>query len=187
MKDFKTGSDPLPSDPWDTAFQYGRHQQSAEPTGRPWVSPGPPPGTVRRTPRWAVAFIAVGVVLAVSCWGKTVIDLAAGGHAPVGGIPVSPTAPERAVVVFGTCENKIIGEYGLLASVTAENQATVPAVGRIWARWTLTGSEPVVKSKDVTLTPGQRVTMHVDDPIDAEHWFRIKSCDYGWTAGKTSS
>jgi hypothetical protein len=131
----------------------------------------------------------VGVVLAVLCGGGMVLSLAAGGPTPVGGTSASPTAskaPERAVVASGTCETKIIGEYGLLASVTVENQTKAPAVGRIWARWMITGSEPVVKSKDVTLTPGQRATMHVDDPIDAERWFRIERCDYGWTAEKTS-
>lgn len=189
MKDSETGSAPLPppSDPWDLAVQHGWSQQSAAPAGRPWVNPGPLPGATRRVPGWAVTLAVLGVLFIILCGVGTVLNLDAGEPAPVGGTPASPTAPdapERAVVASGTCDKKIIGEYGLIASITVENQTRAPAVGRIWARWKVTGSNPVVKSKNVTLSPGKSATLHVDDLIDGERWFRIEGCDYGWTAEK---
>lgn len=159
----------------------------------PWVSPGrppwdsqvhqdlavqhgwPTPGEKRKgMPAWAWVSIVLGGLF-ILCSGAVVLGLT-DKSGPVPAITTISTS----VTTTGTCEKKIIGEYGLVATVTATNATTKPQTGQVWVQWPVTGEAALKFSKTVTLAPGEAVEFPVNQAIPAERWYRVGACSYGW-------
>jgi hypothetical protein len=185
------------TDPWeDTGLypqvahvpQYPNDPDQPKPEGlrfagqeRPWVSPGPPPGQ-RNSQRPSGLLIWIGVAL---------ILLAAGALCAIGIATSDTTEPELGpegpvvaarVEATGECRTNIVGRYSVLATVTVHNATSTEQRGTVWARWPITGAEPLVYAEEWTLKPGETKTLHVDKPVDAERWYRLKACDHGWSS-----
>lgn len=159
-----------------------------------WVSPGEPPwasqvhqdlavqhgwptpGEKRRgLPAWAWVSIVLGGLF-ILCSGAVALGLT-GESGPVPAVTI-PAGPD--VTTTGTCEKKVIGEYGLVATVTATNTTDKPQTGSVWVQWPVTGEAALKFSKPVTLEPGQAVEFPVNQAVPAERWFRVGACSYGW-------
>lgn len=190
----------IPSDPWhlsappvpfDSAInelaRWGRLPDPGE--GPPvdseeaYASPGRPPWATRGSgprglPAWAVVSVVLGSV-ALLC-GSTVAITLIDQRSP------SPVVRPAAVPVTtsGTCEKSIVGEYGLIATVTARNATREVQRGTVWVRWPVTGEVAQEFRRDLTLTPGEAVEFPVSETIPAARWFRTGVCSYGWTAVK---
>ena len=134
------------------------------------------PRRLSRMALWATLF-SVGVVFVGMCLILTVASLFTQDTGP----GPDPQPPAAQVEVSGTCQKRIIGSYGMVASVTALNATNAEATGTIWVRWPITGAEPISFTKKVTLPPGATVDFYVDEPINGEKWLRLGECDYGWT------
>ena len=173
------------TDPWeDTGVIPGWPYDAAQPGGgaeRPWVSPGPPPRqrNSQRPSGLLVVWIAVALgLLAVGL--STLGILARNSTEPELG-PEGPVVP-AVVEATGECQTNIVGRYSVLATVTVHNATAVEQAGTVWARWPVTGADPLVYAEQWTLAPGQTKTLNVDKPVDAERWYRLKACDYGWSS-----
>lgn len=194
-----TGYTPA-SDPWEALAAHG-----APPPSDPdpavdrmaYASPGPPPWDSqvhqdlavqhgwpspaekrRGLPPWAVVSIVLGVVALLVAGG-----VVAGLTGESGRVPVIPApAPRPAEVpTSGTCEKRIVGQYGLVATVTATNTSGKAQTGTLWARWPVTGEAAQEFTKRATLQPGQRVELTVNQEVTADRWFRTGACSFGWT------
>lgn len=198
---FRTGRAPVYGHtPMDWLANYG-----APPTPEPdpavdrehYASPGPPPwdsqvhqdlavqhgwkapGEKRRgLPAWAWVSIVLGGLLIV-CGAATAVSFV-GESGPVPAVSTVPsTSP---VAVSGTCQKRIVGQYGLVATVRATNATDEPQKGVLWVRWEVTGETAQEFAKATTIAPGRAVELPVNQEVPAERWFRIGSCSYGWTA-----
>jgi hypothetical protein len=194
-----TGYTPA-SDPWAALAAHG---EPPPPDPDPavdrnaWASPGEPPwanqvhqdlavqhgwptpGEKRRgLPAWAVVSMVLGVV-ALLITGGVVAGLT-GSSGPVRTVPV-PAPHPAAVNTSGTCEKRIVGQYGLVATVRATNASGAAQTGVLWVRWPITGEAAQEFTKRATLAPGESVELPVNQEIKAERWFRTGACSYGWT------
>lgn len=166
---------PLPQrDPFATLADWGREVPPPDDPD-PYVSPGRAPWAPKRglSVGWTLVLIGALVLCLAAVAGLLLIG-------PSGPVPTGNT-PVARVTVTGTCEKKIIGAYGLIASVTATNGTDTSQVGSTWIRWEVTGQEPVVFTKPLTLAPNTVAEHHVNHPVKADQWFRTGECDYGWT------
>jgi hypothetical protein len=143
----------------------------ASPPRPPWA--GPP--KKKRTPFWSVLSVVVGGIFLMCAGGVIVAAVGESGPTPAVYVPSSP-----AVSTTGTCEKKIIGEYGLIATVTAVNATAKTQTGTLWARWPITGEAAQEFTKQVTLAPGESAELLVNENIPAERWYRVGACSYGW-------
>jgi hypothetical protein len=149
---------------------------------RPWVEAGPPPGT-RKTgpPAWAILVAVIVAAVVSACSAMIVMGSILPAKAPHGGSLVGEPGKVE-VEVTGQCEKRVMGAYGVLASITAHNSGPVEAVGRLWVRWPQTGAESLSFGKDFTLPPNATETFYVDQEVHPpEHWYRLRTCEYGWT------
>lgn len=159
----------------------------------PWASPGrppwasqvhqdlavqhgwPTPGEKRRgLPAWAWVSMILGVVALCVTGGVVTALVDESGPVPVVRTPAS------AVTTSGTCEKRIVGEYGLVATVTAVNGTDKDQAGSVWVQWPITGESAQRFVKPVTLAPGASVEHVVSQDIPAERWFRTGACSFGW-------
>lgn len=134
-------------------------------------------GKRRGLPAWAWVSIVLGSILL--CGGSLVSLALVGESGPVPGRSADP-AP-AAVTTSGTCEKKIVGEYGLVATIIATNSTNEDQTGVLWVRWPITGEAAQEFTKRATIKPGQAVELVVNQKVVAERWFRIGECSYGWT------
>jgi hypothetical protein len=189
-----TGYTPA-ADPWEALAAHG---EPPPPDPDPAVdrlayrSPGVPPwGSLhqdigheppkerRGLPAWAWVSMVLGVV-ALLCTGAVTLGLTSeSGPVPV--VPPAPAPHPAEVTTSGTCEKKIVGQYGLVASVTATNVSGKTQTGFVWARWPVTGEAAQEFTKPATLQPGQHAELTVNQEVTAERWFRVGACSFGWT------
>jgi hypothetical protein len=178
---------PVPPDP-DPAVDREHYQSPGPP---PWdsrvhqdlaVQHGwPTPGEKRRgLPAWAWVSIVLGGLF-ILCSGAVALGLVGeSGPVPAVHTPAEPGARTGAVTTTGTCEKRVIGQYGLVATVTATNTGKADVTGTVWVRWPVTGEAAQEFTKRVTLKPGQAVEFPVNQDIPAERWFRTGACSFGW-------
>lgn len=177
---------PLPQrEPWESFSTWGAPPPPPPPldSEAAYASPGPPPGTwVAKRPKGvslgAVLAIVLGSILL--CGAGVVVLALVGKSGQVPGQSVD-TVPPAPVVTSGTCEKKIIGEYGVVATVRAVNTSDRVQTGTIWVRWPITGEAAQEFTKRVTLGLGEAVEFPVNEKVSAERWFRMGECSYGWT------
>lgn len=93
---------------------------------------------------------------------------------------VDPTYRHLEVEVSGQCEKRIVGSYGLLATITVDNVTEQEVSGTVWVSWDVLGDDPQEFSGAVTAAPGEAVEFHVDEEISSEHWLRVEDCQYGF-------
>lgn len=151
----------------------------ASPGPAPWASQvekdlavqhgWPTPGEKRRlsTLGWVALIFAAGSLLFGSI---AIISLTDGGTTPL----------IQHVTTSGTCEKRIVGAYGLVATVTATNGTAKDQSGQIWVQWPVTGETAQRFVKPVTLLPGEAVEFPVNQDVPAERWYRIGLCSFGW-------
>lgn len=139
--------------------------------------PGRPPWERRRFPAWAWVSLILGGLLIV-CGSSAAVAL----FDQSGPVPAVSTSP-AAVAVTGMCEKKLVGDYGLVATVRATNSTGQPQTGVIWVRWPITGEAAVEFTKRVTLAPGEGVDFPVSQEVPAERWYRAGACTFGWAKG----
>lgn len=162
-----------PSDPNQPKPEGLRFEQE-----RPWIAPGPPPG-MRNDQRPSGLVVWIAVALALLAVGLVTALVLATDDA---------TEPARGPVVVakveasGECRANLVGRYSVLATVTVHNATSTEQRGTAWARWPVTGAEPLVFAEEWTLAPGQTRTLNVDKPVDTERWYRLKACDHGWSS-----
>jgi hypothetical protein len=173
---------PVPDDP-DPAVDREHWASPGEP---PWANQvhqdlavqhgWPTPGSKRRgLPAWAWVSIVLGGLFIV-CSGAVALGLTSeSGPVPAVTIPAGP-----AVTTTGVCEKKVVGDYGLVATVTATNTTERAQTGAVWVQWPVTGEAALKFSRTVTLAPGQSVEFPVNQAVPAERWFRVGACSYGW-------
>jgi hypothetical protein len=151
-----------------------------------YASPGEPPPswprydrpTGRRgLPAWAWVSIVLGGLFLICGSSAAVALWDESGPTPA----VSTVPPTSPVSVTGTCEKRIVGEYGLVATVRATNATDKPQTGAVWVRWPITGEAAQEFPKLVTLAPGESVEHVVNEDVKAERWLRMGACSYGWT------
>jgi len=180
-----TGYGP-PSDPWAALAAHGAVVPPDDPppvdSAEAYASPGRPPWAVqeparRGLPAWAwVSMVLGGLALLVAG------GMVAGLTGSSGPVPVVPAVSAPAAVnTSGTCEKRIVGEYGLVATVRATNASRTAQTGVLWVRWPITGEAAQEFTKRATLAPGQTVELPVNQEVKAERWFRTGACSYGWT------
>jgi hypothetical protein len=158
-----------PDDPPDRM-----HYESPGPA--PWATPaelGHKPGKLP-TLGW-VALILAGASLLFGS--MAVMSLTSGDGAP------APAVRPPTVTTTGTCEKRIVGAYGLVATITATNVTRENQVGQVWVQWPVTGDSPQRFVKPVTLTPGEAVEFPVNQDVPADRWYRTGMCTYGWEPG----
>lgn len=132
----------------------------------------------RGLPAWAWVSIVLGGLFLI-CGSSAAVAL----WDESGPTPAVSTVPSTSpVAVTGTCEKRIVGEYGLVATVRATNSTDKPQTGAVWVRWPVTGEAAQEFPKLVTLAPGESVEHVVNEDVKAERWFRMGACSYGWTA-----
>ena len=160
-----------PSDPSQPKPEGLRFEQE-----RPWIAPGPPPRQ-RNSQRPSGLVVWIGVALGLLAVGLcTVLTLVTDDTAEPG--PVV----QAQVEATGECRTNIVGRYSVLATVTVHNATSAEQRGTVYARWPVTGAEPLVYAEQWTLAPGQTRTLNVDKPVEAERWYRLKACDHGWSS-----
>lgn len=193
--EYETGQVPVsPPGPPFLGAAMKAEAVDAPPPGRPWQDAGPPPAGRRGIPTWAIVLIAVGGALILACCGITTVAAVLGDdddepRRPPATVAAQPTetavqAPEfrpAQVEVSGQCRKRIIGSYGLMASITVDNPTDQEVTGTAWVRWRVLGDDPEVFSQEMTVGPDAAMEFHVDEEIDSERWFRVEECDYGWT------
>jgi hypothetical protein len=173
---------PLPKrDPFATLADWGRTGEIPPPDDRvPEYSPGPAPwaSPVARSPlpAWAWVCLTVGA-LSLIVAGSVAITFN-GRSGPVPAVPIIASVP--GVSTTGTCEKRIIGSYGLIATVTATNGTDQVQTGTVWVRWPITGEVAKTFSKRVTLAPGEATEFPVNQEIPAADWYQTGACSYGW-------
>jgi hypothetical protein len=166
---------------WDTGLiPRTDAERRAEEAERPWLNPGPPPGQ-RNSQRPSGLVVWIAVALGLLGVGLCTIGvLSAPANEPELG-PAGPAVVPQ-VEASGECQANIVGRYSVLATVTVHNATDIEQRGTVYARWPVTGAEPLVYAEDWVLAPGQIRTMYVDEPVDTERWYRLKACDHGWSA-----
>ena len=168
--------------------------------GQPWQAAGPPPpGTESGIPTWAIVVIVVVTILVALCCGITGVAAVLGGDdeprrspatvaaedetEPETEAPAMPPVSQPKVGVTGECKKKIIGNYGLLASITVNNPTDQEVSGTVWVSWDVLGDNPYVFSDEVSVAPGESISFHVDEEINSERWFRVERyCQYGFNS-----
>lgn len=120
---------------------------------------------------WTAGAVVVGLV---ALWGALAVIL---GPVKSG---VEPAA-EPVVTVTGTCDREIDGGYGLVGRVTVHNPTRDVQRGEVWIRWTAGWNEPQTFSRTLVLEPGGQDQHYVNERVNADEWFRVEGCDYGWT------
>jgi hypothetical protein len=163
----------------DQVAAYGAPEPDPAVDRTHYRSPGAPPWARRRgLPAWAWVSIVLGGLFLI-CGSSAAVAL----FDQTGPTPAVSSVPSSSpVAVNGTCEKRIVGEYGLVATVTAVNGSEKPQTGVVWVRWEITGEEPQEFVKRVTLAAGAAVVFPVNQEVKAERWFRTGSCSYGWRA-----
>lgn len=176
--------DVRPHQGWESFAAWGRTDEIPPPDDvlEGYAPAGPPPWVeppVKKLPTWVWVLAMVAGTLFV------VFLLAAAWFAPAPPpVPIRPipTVPiNRPVQVLGECKKQIIGHYGLIASVTATNPSDKPATGTVWVRWPVTGDEDRVFVKTFTIPAHGSADFHVNQPVDADLWYRTGQCTYTWT------
>jgi hypothetical protein len=170
-----TGYTPA-SDPWAALADHGEPQPDPAVDRLAYRKPGRPPGEKHRLPAWAWVSIVLGTVFLI-CGSSALVALLD----ETGPVPAVSTSP-AAVGVTGTCEKKLVGDYGLVATVRATNATDRPQTGVVWVRWPVTGEAAQEFTKRVTLAPGEGVDFPVSQEVPAERWYRAGACTFGWTA-----
>jgi hypothetical protein len=175
---FHPGSAPVTwSDHLGTMAAHGEPPPNPATDREHYASPGRAPWAGRRgLPAWAWVSIVLGTVLLVCGSSALVALLDETGPAPAVSLAPSPLG----VNLTGTCEKKLVGEYGLVATVTATNGTNTEQTGTIWVRWPITGEAAQEFTKRVTLAPGEAVEFPVNQEVKAERWYRAGACSYGW-------
>lgn len=164
----------------DTLAAHGYRAEAVPPPDDeiPWESPGRPPWVKpeksRGLPAWAWVSIVLGSL--ALCLGGSVALSLLDESGPVPAVRTSTAA----VTTSGTCEKKIIGEYGLVATVTAVNATDKPQAGSIWIEWKITGETAQRFVKPTTLAPGEAMEFPVNHEVPAERWYRTGACSFGW-------
>jgi hypothetical protein len=173
--------EPPPPDPDPAVDRLAYRSPGVPPWGSLYQDIGhEPPKERRGLPAWAWVSMVLGVV-ALLCTGAVTLGLTSeSGPVPV--VPPAPAPHPAEVTTSGTCEKKIVGQYGLVASVTATNVSGKTQTGFVWARWPVTGEAAQEFTKPATLQPGQRAELTVNQEVTAERWFRVGACSFGWTA-----
>jgi len=92
--------------------------------------------------------------------------------------------PVQQVTTSGTCDKRILGGYGLVATVRAHNGTGQNQSGTIWVRWPVTGETTQEFTKVVRLAPDETVEFPVNETIIASRWFQTGECTYGWTPAR---
>jgi hypothetical protein len=137
----------------------------------------PTPGEKRRgLPAWAWVSIVLGSLFLICGSSAAVALWDESGPAPA----VSTVPAASPVAVTGTCQKRIVGEYGLVATVRATNSSRTAQTGMVWVQWSITGETPQRFTKPVTIEPGAAVDFPVNHDVPAERWFRTGTCTYGW-------
>lgn len=180
-----TPDHPLPMrTPMEALAAHGQPPPDDPPVDRMhYDSPGPAPWATKeelagaRRPVPVLAWVALVLgSLALLAGSLAVIALTD----RTGTVPAVTTVVDRQVTTFGKCEKRIIGEYGLVATVTAVNQTGKTQTGQIWIMWPITGEHAQRFVKPVTLEPGEGADFPVNQDIPAERWYRTGLCSYGW-------
>jgi hypothetical protein len=175
---FHRGTARIGPDPLDTVNLWGMAPPDPATDRTAYRRPGRPPwADKRRLPAWAWVSLVLGGLLIV-CGSSAAVALF-DQNGPVPAISTSPAL--AAVSVTGTCEKKLVGEYGLVATVRATNSTERPQTGVVWVRWPLTGEAAQEFTKRVTLAPGEGVDFPVNQEVPAERWYRAGACTFGWT------
>ncbi|HEU4752337.1 MAG TPA: hypothetical protein VFU47_04440 [Armatimonadota bacterium] len=188
--EYETGRAPVggPRPPMETLAAHGAPPRQEPPVDRmaytspgppPWAAPAPPPlniGRKRSTGFAIIAAVAGSVFVLLACLGTVALGMKT---EPVPSRSIAP--PPAAVTTSGTCEKKLIGEYGLIATVRATSATVKTQAGVLWVRWEVTGEAAQEFTKRATLEPGDSVELTVNEKVAAERWFRVGECSYGWT------
>lgn len=140
-----------------------------------YASPGRPPWVKPRFPSWAWVSTILGVV--GLCVSGGVLSAMLTETGPVPAVSDAPAA----VVTTGTCEKRLVGEYGLVATVRATNSTEKDQTGVLWVRWPVTGEAAQEFAKRVTLAPGASTELPVNQAVPAERWYRTGACSFGWS------
>ena len=171
------------TDPMAAMIAHGALPVQPPRDRRAYQSPGAPPWSNgrRRTAPWVIAVTVLGslALCIAGCLGTGLVLSA--GPVPAQSILASPSP--AAVNTSGTCEKRIVGEYGLVATVRATNASEHNQSGTIWVRWPITGEAAQEFTKRVTLAPGDSAELLVNEEVMAERWLRMGECSYGWTFG----
>jgi hypothetical protein len=165
--------------PFEAMAAHGAPPQDPSVDRMFYAHPGTPPWEKRRgLPAWAWVSIVLGTLFLV-CGSSVLVSIfTESGPAPVVTSP-SASAP---VAVTGTCDKRLVGEYGLVATVEATNVTSTTRTGTVWVRWPVTGEAAQEFRKSITLAPGASAEYVVNQRIAAEQWFRTGACSFGWTA-----
>lgn len=174
---------PLPRrTPMEALAAHGQPPPDPVPDRMHYESPGPAPwatpaekalavqhgwGWRMPTLGWVALILAAGSLLFGSI---AIISLTGGGT----------TSVVQRVTTTGTCEKRIVGSYGLIATVTATNGTSKDQSGQIWVQWPVTGETAQRFVRPVTLVPGEAVEFPVNHDITAERWYRTGLCSFGW-------
>lgn len=183
--EYQTGRAPV-GGPLDALADHGAPPQRppvdrmtyTSPGPPPWAAPAPPPLNIgrKRSTGFAIIAAVVGSVLVLlACLGAVALSQEAGP------VPSQSTPATVAVKTSGTCEKKVIGAYGLVATVKATNGSRKAQEGILWVRWPVTGEAAQEFTKEATLAPGESVELMVNENVAAERWFRVGECSHGWT------
>lgn len=183
--EYETGRAPV-GGPLDALADHGAPPQRPpvdrmtyqSPGPPPWAAPAPPPLNIgrKRSTGFAVVAAVVGSVLVLlACLGAFALAQEAGP------VPAEATPSPVGITTSGTCEKKVIGEYGLVATVRATNTTRKAQEGILWVRWPITGEAAQEFTKRATLAPGESVELMVNEKVAAERWFRTGECSHGWT------
>lgn len=174
MEELAAWGEPPPTDPVPDRMHY------ESPGPAPWATQAekdlavqhgwPRPGEKARlsTLGWVALILAAGSLLLGSI---AIISLTDGGTTPMVAQHVTTT---------GTCEKRIVGAYGLVATVTATNGTGTDQSGQIWVQWPVTGETAQRFVKPTTLAPGEAVEFPVNQDIPADRWLRTGVCTFGW-------
>lgn len=178
-----TPEHPLPTrSPMESMASWGEPPPPDAPVDRmQYDSPGPAPwappmtdGPRPKLPTLAWVALLVGSIALLTGAVAVISLVEESGPVPV----LSEVHPQ--VTTTGTCEKRIIGEYGLVATVTATNGTNKPQSGQVWVLWPVTGEASQRFVKPVTLAPGEVVEFPVNQDIPAERWYRTGLCTFGW-------
>jgi hypothetical protein len=178
---YRTGGPVWP----ETMAEWGRTGEIPPPDDREvYASPGRPPWAPapqrRGLPAWAWVSIVLGSLFLCLGGSLALALVDQSGPAPVVGTETAePTGP--VVTASGTCEKRLLGSYGLVATVTATNTSKDIRSGTVWVKWPVTGEASQRFSERLTLAPGQAVEFPVNQEITAARWFQVGACSFGWT------